>query len=516
MTHTPRELWRRFVFLQFKWKWLAFWTLTLSLGVGLFGVWLMDPAWKATAKILVRNTSQQRLVTFKDLQTQGPVQTQINPAFNLVELSTSRGVAEEVAKHFNLDREEERVSLRDDIKYWAIEAAISPITLLEKMGILDEKPENYLADAIEDLIDDVQDIEVMNDTEIIDLTIWGPTPELAPAIANYMAEILVQRTRDMTRRQADEAYQFSKEQVVIAEKSLQEAEERLTKFKLDNQIIAIEEQRPLVLKRLDQLSSERANALVALKEAEARTEEVRKQLGEQEPTLISSRIEAYNPIHRELETTQSTIVHQLTSLQVARSMLSPEVSKLQAQLVELQHQLADKPKMVEESKTTVPNPIRQQLLTEVVNLTSEVSALKAKAETWSAEVAAVEKQVSEMSRNEPILERLQREKDTHEDRFKTLETRLLELEVQRMTQASDYDIRVIDPARVVENADYDYPDWEMVLLIAIPAALIIALAMPLVAEYFTDTMDTAAQAEAALQLPVLGAVPYLNTRSGKG
>ena len=314
-TPSPNELLERFLFVLFKYKWTLVGTFLLVMAACVCGVYLTEPAYKATAKILVRYSSRQQLIVFPDLETPGMVNPNVHPAHNLVEFSASRGMAETVVKKFGLDQSREPEEFRDYVKDWIGEALKSPVTLCETMGLLKEEPEeDHLAEAIDDLLGDVQDVEVQKDTEIISLSIWGPNPELATGIANTMAELLVEKTCDITRSQAEEAYNSVQAQVNVAETSLHEAEEELERFKRDQDIVSLKEERKLILDRLDNLRAVHTTARTDFQEAEAKLLELRGQLDGQEATVVASSMRAANAVAKEVRKSRNELSGKLAYL----------------------------------------------------------------------------------------------------------------------------------------------------------------------------------------------------------
>lgn len=487
-------------------------TLVFTVGLAVFGIYMIEPKYKATAKILVRHNPQQQLILFKDMETPGPVSHLINPANNLLELATSRGMAVTVVRKFGLDRPKELKEPRDYIKYWIKETLKSPITLARKMGVLPEKTPNYLADAIDGLMRDIQDIRVRRDTEIIDLSIWGRTPELASAIANEIAELLVERTRDVTRGRAEDEYRFTKAQVDKAEKSLWEAEQRFEQYQVETSVFDVEQERRLLLLRFDALRLERGEAEVARKEAEVHLAEIVEQLGRQAPMIDSSSTLRANPVITELRVSRHKLGAELAALKTEHSTRHPEVGNLQARIDELSSRLRREPTMIGESETRVLNPVHQELLLQRVNAEVTLVGLRSKIGALQEESDRIQREIVRLSRQGPVYDRWLREKSTQEQRVKTLKTKLLELEVQRLSQKSDFDIRLIDPASVLPGAEPDYPDWEVALVLAAFVALVFAFGLPFLVEYFGDAMDTSKQVEESMGLPVLGVIPHLPRR----
>jgi uncharacterized protein involved in exopolysaccharide biosynthesis len=406
-----------------------------------------------------------------------------------------------------LDRPKEPVEPRDHIKHWAKEITRSPITFLENLGLLEKGQPTDLIDAIDGLIEDLQDIRVQRDTEIIDLTIWGPSPQLAEAIANTMADLLVEKMRSITQNQASEAYEFAKEQVLMAEASLREAEEKVIALKGKETIVSLEKELELILRRIDELRSARTDTIGDLQEAQSKLVDLKNQLTDLKPMVVSTSVIAANPVTDKVKTSKYDLSSKLASLRTERSRTHPQVKELQAQIAELEALLKNESSMIPESETRMLNPIWQDLAHQVANLKSTVAGLQAKIQVWTQELDTIEHASIALSRNEAILERLTRDKETHEERYRTLKTKLLELEVQRLARSSEFDIMVIDKATVLPNAKPDYPDLEVFMIVGFLLSVMLALGLPLVREYIDDSFGRASEIEKVVEIPILGTLP---------
>jgi uncharacterized protein involved in exopolysaccharide biosynthesis len=495
----------------FKRRVIVITTLLLSALLMVGGVYMIEPTYKATVLILVRPAAQQQLILFPGLETPGPVDFRINQARNLVAFSTSRTMAASLVRTFDLAGPKEPQELRDHIKYWARRILRSPIELLEELKLKKKKTPDYVTEAADDLIDHL-DVEVQQDTQIIDLTVWGSSPTLSAELANALALQLVEKTRDLVRQQAEEAYSFTGGQVVMAEKTLRQAEETLMQFKVDENIVLLDQERQLILDRLDSVEMLKSATVADLEEATAKVTEIKRQLGEQPEMLLSTSVMSVNRVSQELRGVLHELSAQLSAVLVEKAALHPEAAALRAQIQEIKEQLSDEQDFIKESETAELNPVRQSLLVTKSDSAAKVAALEAKLATWNQEIAAIETAAADMSRKETALTRLEREKETHEERYRALKTKLLELEVQRLTESSDYDIRIVDPAYVPQSADPDHPSWELAGYVIPPLAILLALGIPFLLEYLNDTFDTPAAAESAVGLPVIGCVPSLRGR----
>ncbi|MCK4830930.1 hypothetical protein KA005_85260, partial [bacterium] len=146
----------------------------ISFVLIIFFTFLTTPTWEATTKILIRSHPQQQLILFKDLLTPAREASPVNPASNLVQVLTSQEVAQEIVEEFGLDerlrkKTEEPEALRDVIKQFLFGVIRYPITVAKKIGLLKDEPVNFFAEAVEELMEDAQDIELEEDTNVINL-----------------------------------------------------------------------------------------------------------------------------------------------------------------------------------------------------------------------------------------------------------------------------------------------------------------------------------------------------------
>ncbi len=502
---SPNELLGRAIFVLFKRKWLLLFSTAFFLAAILFGVYLIDPKVKATSLILVKPGSQQQMIMFPGMETPGQRNMQVNPARNMVELSGSRGMAAEVVERFKLAGPKELDNLRDYVKYYGKQVVRSPITLAEVVGLKEKPPKDYEGEAIRDLLSDV-DIEVQQDTEILELTVWGDTPELATGIANAMSNLLVARTRAIAQQKAKDAFAFAKEQVEKSNDSLAWAETQLLEHRLESHITSLEQQKKLMLEQLDAIETRARATMADLSDAKARVTATRQLLDSLDATVLDQSVDAANPVLTALRDRVNELKARLASAKTEKTEDHPEVAELSAQIEQLHAELEGEEELVAQSRTLVANPIRRDLELQLAHKQAEVAALQAKHDTWTQEMGALQEQLAQLARNEATLNALLRSRNQHEDRTANLQKKLLELEVQQLTQFSDFDIRIIDPAQLSPKARHDYPDWEFATYISVPMAILLGLLTVFGVEYFRDEVDDPRQLAAIGDLNVFGRV----------
>ena len=482
---TKREFLNGFFYTVFKRKVSLVILFFAFFGVILFGTYLITPTYEATTKILVHMNPSQQLILFRDLASPSQVNPRINPVNNLIQISKGQSIAEEMVKTFELDkrlreRREHPTELRDRMKNGFASVMKSPLTFAQKLGLLRRKESDYQADAVEKFIKNIQDVTLEEDTEIVNLTIYGENPELASNMANFMALLLIQKTKELTQIEASGAYEFTREQVSMAEESLREAEDKLSQFKEREGIVSLSEEKKGDLERLASLETEFTWTNASLGE-------VRRQLSAARENAISATIIKNNPTIGNLVTSLNSLEIQYASLQQTYTENHPEVAAIKAQISENRARLH-------------------------VELNAVLNGLGAKKEALRAEIDSLRGRIDAIPRKEVELARLERKVSALQDRAKTLRSKLLELEVQQVSQMGEFDIKIIDEAYIPRDAGPDHPNWLLHIAMGIIASIVAAFICIFGVEYWNDSLRNAEEAEGLLKVPTMGVVPNLSQK----
>ncbi len=229
----------------------------LTLFLVIFGTFLITPTWQATTLILVEANPKRQLSAFPRATSPAPPTPPVVQAQNLVLLLTGKNMAYEMVKTFNLDqfirkKVTEPEALRDKIKMAIVNILRSPITVLQKMGLLGVAEIEWVDRAAEDFTSWI-DVSVASGTQVIDLTVNGETPELAMNIANAMEKRLREKTFMFSTREANQVYALYQKEVLKTDEKLKAAEEELRKYKEDNKLIALAEETSIKISMLENL-----------------------------------------------------------------------------------------------------------------------------------------------------------------------------------------------------------------------------------------------------------------------
>jgi len=517
---TPRELLSEFWLVLFRRKWLILVVFLLgSAGIGAYA-YLQYPLYKATALILVHENPRQQLILFHDMATPAQPNYQVNPAKNLIEISRSTELAKQVVGEYTLDRRvarraESPESIREIFWYCYHAVLHSPIDVLQWLGILEDSGPKYEYDAIRLLLDERQDIENVSATELVKLSVWEEDPVVAMDITNRLAQLLVEKTIDRYKNKASAPDKFTQERAEIAGKELEKVEGELAGLKIAENLLDLKSQQQLVLARIDRAEAERDGVAQQEEGLRGRLTELRRQLADVPERIPAATVVAQNPLVKDIKWSQYLAEMELASRGSELGDKNPELASLRARAGLAGDLLGQEEERHVQSETTTVNPLYQDLAGQIVNAEIELESSAARRKALEGQVVSLRRDLETMANKELPLRQLERRTDTQEGLYVNLENKLAELEVQQLNRLSEFDIRLVDAAYLPANAGADWPSWKLHLLIGLPVALVLAVLVALVVNYFDEAYDTPWPLERDFGRPVLGSIPNVPGRRRK-
>lgn len=261
----PSEFLYSVLYTLFKRKYLTLLIFFFTFVGIIFGTYLVTPVWLATARVRVQLNPKQQLNMYQGITTPGGEVAGVNPANDVIQILTSRVLAEEIVKKFNREERvkklaESPVNTRDVIKWNVSNILIGkPIGLLQSLGILKDNPDNYFADAVSEVQDDLEKIELEEDTTIVNVGVYGESFETATDMANTLVALLLQRNMAMSKEPVALMVHSTQKQLEKAESDLRNAEDRLKRFKEKTGVVSYDDEARILIERLNQYETEVRN-----------------------------------------------------------------------------------------------------------------------------------------------------------------------------------------------------------------------------------------------------------------
>ena len=481
----------------------------------LFFTYLMTPTWQATTKILIERNSTQDLGIFKSVNK--PVGSAIvagKDAINMLIVLIGENMGYQIVNEFGLDKRLRKKrfeprNLREKTKNRVVDIFMSPRYLLQILGLLSQGEKNWVDSAVENLISDQQDIDLESESNVINITIFGETRDLAVNIANRMVEILKEKTSGFSREAAAESYSFVQNQLSVAEINLENAEDDVAKFKINNSIVLLNEEKLLKMGRIDALEAELDNTAKDIEETLSRLAQVSQEMGKLEEKVILSSVITRNPLITNLENKLEDLEIKLASIKLYKTNNHPEVKMLTAEIIRIRTTLLETVKSITNKETESVNPLYQALLTRSINLKIDDIALNAREKAINKALINLNEDIKSIPRREFELAKLEEILKVNSMVYQSLNTKLGELSVVMESSISEYSIRVLDRAYLSPSADTSWPKWILSIIAALLFGAIFGFGSIFTIEFFNDSVRSTKEIDMLLEAPCLGSFPDL-------
>lgn len=454
---SPKSILEYAIFVVCKRKWSIVAIFFATVAAFCFGTFLVTPQWEASTKLMVLGAPTTQPVIFEGIEY--PSRADQISSNDLIEILNSDAFAAEVVRRFELDelarqKAQNPRTLREKLKVGIMKFVMTPMRWATEMGWRQEAEKNFFADAVEELVEDWEEIELIEETSTIHVGVWAETPELAVGISNTLAEMLVDKVKEFNKTEAERAFEFVSEQLKTVADRLEEAELELLEFKNTEKIVDISEERMQLLTRMQALRSTLSNNQTEIIATRARLGELERQVSLPEARGGSNEDDDYATLRNSIDETE----------------VEREIAARRATLVELE----------------------------------------ASREHLEGERADVQAQLDVIADRELRFERLSRKVAALRERYMNMNQKYLELEVQKFTETPEFDIKIAAPAYIAEGTDYDWPSWLLTILASCVGGVGLSLGYVFFMEYWTDTLDRRRQIEEATGLKILGTVPRMS------
>jgi len=348
-------------------------------------------------------------------------------------------------------------------------------------------------------------VQPVQGTDTIKVTVRSEDREFAQRATNALVAAFQELSQEYNRRGSRSALEFIEEQLPKVEQQLRQAEDLQLRFRQSAQVVSPTEETKVLLNKIAELETMRAEAEVGLHEAEESRRELEKQLADQPQTLITARQIADNPMIQYYRTRLADLQTQLAGAQEQYTEKHPRVLDLKAQIEQVREQLNQEVAKVIPTETESLNPVYQTLLQKLLAVQADILALEARRNALSSLIQQNDALLNGLPQKELELARLTRDVAVNEEVYMMLRTRYEETRIAENMQTSD--VWVVDPAVVPTSPVSPRPTLNMA--IALVLGLFAGVGVAFVLEFLDTSLKTQEDVERELQLPVLGLIPSM-------
>ncbi len=330
------------------------------------------------------------------------------------------------------------------------------------------------------------EVDTIPGTDILKISYQSLEPIVAAAVVNTLIEVYIEKNIQNNRVEVVAAREFIESQLPKTAAAVREAEQKLSLFKEQSQIVALDDESSQTIKSLAELENILAQAQAELAELNAQSAELQRNWEMGLETVSNSRQMNFSPSFQEVSQQLRQVQNQLVIDRNRYHSPHPAIENLEQQEAELQARL-------HKLQVTQLKVQRLGLERRISKLLELQATQKAKKNTY------------------PQLEQTQRELEgnfsaariTHESLLKSLqEARIAE----NQTIAN---VQIISTAQVPEEPDTT--SRRLILFGGSILGTLMALATAFIIDLFVPSVKDVQQAKTLLDYPFLGIIPFFTT-----
>ncbi len=367
----------------------------------------------------------------------------------------------------------------------------------------------------EDLIDHLTKTLKIKSTgrdNLYTLAYMDPSPEKAKRVVQSLTTIFVESSLGEQRKGTDSAKKFISDQILVYQKKLEEAENRLKEFKLNNIELAFDESKGGTGGRATDVSNQLNQARLELREAENAREALRHQIMGGDPSGpgmsdnmsipdLDGRIDAAK---RNLDTLLQHDTEQHPDVKGVRRIIQDLEEQKRQEIIARR-----KAASTNSSALMSSDSVSQSLKSSLATAEAQVASLRTRVAEYESRYARFKNSLKLMPQLEAQYAQLNRDYDINKKNYDSLVQRRESASISEgMEEVSGVaDFRLIDPPR--SSTSPVAPNRLLLLPLTLLAALGVGLFSSFAASQVRPTFFEPRSLREITGLPVLGVVSLI-------
>jgi uncharacterized protein involved in exopolysaccharide biosynthesis len=464
-TSTREDFLHNMAYAFCRWKYLMLVTFVAMVALVFFAAYLIEPTWDVKVKLqAVPSVSPPRDLFADPTRPKSDTRPEMYGE-HVIRILEGKEMALAVVRQFNLDermrlKKEEPSTVRDKFLDATLGALSRTITaVLEWATGEPSSPADWVDDAATDFNDGLfswVSAEVAQETDVVELSLNGPTPELANQVADFMIEHLRKKLAEISTTAATEAAGAFRKELEKVSLLQAEADRAVSAFVAANNgtvPAALAAQKTGDLTRLQ----DERNRLLAEK-AELDRYQTAVPEATAPPPAASDRISG-NVVIQQLQQRLHDSRSRLAILRAEVTDEHPDVIGLRAQ-------------------------IRQTEIELEAGIDSVIRSVHAELQSRSQAVTALEAELTDLQSQVLEHSQLTQSAEAYRQLRQQLEAHVNALRVTADAGVASVNVRVLDSAKVSAVASPDMPSWFITALVALFFAAGCAVMLPPCIEYW--------------------------------
>lgn len=335
------------------------------------------------------------------------------------------------------------------------------------------------------------------DTEILQVSVTGKSPEQAQEANEMLVQGFIQRLTDLSHEEQKDTREFLEQRLADAKDELTKAEDKLQKYQAENKMYSTDDQMKQVTEKLNIVDKAKAENQLNLETAQAGLKSVNSQLDSAGVAIADSpAIQQYKSQLAQLEATKASYIGKFTDEH-------PKMQEVDHQIATAQQSLNDEIGKIVAQQAPSSSPVQQGLLADKFKDEAAIAVANSKADALAKMDAENEALIASLPEKEEGYVRVKRDVDVTNEIYVMLAKRLEEAKIAEVMVPNE--VQVVDEATLPEKPVK--PRKVLVMAIATVLGLLAGMGGVIAHAMLYRKLRTAEDIEKELGLPVLGLIP---------
>ena len=344
------------------------------------------------------------------------------------------------------------------------------------------------------------------DTEILQVSVTGKSPEQAQQANDLLVQGFIQRLTDLSHEEQKDTREFLEQRLGDAKDELTKAEDKLQKYQAENKMYSTDDQMKQVTEKLNIVDKAKAENQLNLETAQAGLNSVNSQLESAGVSIADSpAIQQYKTQLAQLEATKASYVGKFTDEH-------PKMQEINNQIATARASLNDEISKIVAQQAPSSSPVQQGLLADKFKNEAAIAVAKSKQSALDAMDAENEKLIESLPEKEEGYVRVKRDVDVTNEIYIMLAKRLEEAKIAEVMVPNE--VQVVDEATLPEKPVK--PRKVLVMAIMTVLGLLVGIGSVVAHAMLYRKVRTAEDVEKELGLPVLGMIPDSDKATASG
>ena len=300
------------------------------------------------------------------------------------------------------------------------------------------------APTYEDFVKTRIETKPYKETELLQVSVTGKSPEQAQEANQLLIDTFLKRLAEISHVEQRTTREFLQKRVVTAKSELEQAENKLQQFQIDNKVYSTADQMKGLTDKITLIDREKAQNQLDLETAQAALGSINEQLGSAGKSIAdSATVQAYKGQLADLESRKASYIGKYTDEH-------PAMKDINQQIEEAKSGLNAEINAIASQQAPSSNSAQQGLLADKFKNEAALAVAQGKQST----LAELDKVNEEAMKGLPEKERgyiqAKRDVDVAQDIYQMLSTRLEEAKVAEVMVPNE--VQIVDPPTLPEKA----------------------------------------------------------------